>query len=179
MPVMLFRNRTGSAIPVMLLVLIPLSTLHKFRLKELGLRIDNLYACFRIYFLLGIGTIIGILLFKTLKLNYFITLGIGKGVSFETEGFLVSALSQEFGYRAYLSRILKEISDNKYFLTITISILFAFMHIFLNNFSLTFISFLLSLVWTPIYLKYPNLFLMTLLHLLTLLGGRLAFPLVK
>lgn len=174
--IVILIKKTGTNIPIMLIILSFLSLIHRFKPKDLGLRIDNLKTCLFPYLLCAVLVGLGVILFRAL--------GIGAGIKGEKLLMLswgkklLSSFLQEFNYRGYLLRRLKDFSHNKLFLIVFSSLLFAYFHLFFDNpaiVELATLTFVTSLMFSAVYLKYPNLLLITLLHFLVfLVSGFLA-----
>ncbi len=133
--------------------------------RQMGLRTDNLLKTLPIYLLLYVITVVGAYIVKI------------SGVSFDKEIVefrmmwlvFLSSVAQELYYRGYLPIRIKVFTQSKFKVALIISILFGMVHVLLMpiigyNYNLLIFSFLLSLGWTSVYLKHPNLYLMILLH---------------
>lgn len=79
--------------------------------------------------------------------------------------FILVSFLQEFAYRVFLITLLKRIFRNKYTVIVTNAFLFMLLHIIYPQLILFLpIAFLGGILFTYMYMKYPNLVLITCMH---------------
>ncbi len=153
------------------MALVLFATYQRFRknmwhLKDFGLRIDNIKESFSVYV---VCTTIGVslIIFLAEKLQI-------QPRSWElVEVFELALLSivvsvlQELLYRGYLIKLAEEIWASKWWIGITNVIFFTFLHAFYPNLAVILpVTFLGGILFFLIYTKYPNMILVSLMHIM-------------
>lgn len=153
------------------------SRLLRFKLRDLGLRVDNFARAFRS---LRLPTLLAMffttLLFVLTPENLIIDAVYKEIGSYPIiypllVYFLFSSPLQEMVFRAFLIPRLKKISTSPSFLITFSSLIFGLVHLPLGNHFLTIVSFFLGIIWSKNFVKYNNFFALSLSH--SLIGGLL------
>jgi len=131
--------------------------------EDMGLRHDNFKKAFPFYLFFTV-LCIGVLFLIHSNVNmpdvntkiFFI-----KTFAF----FLPSSFFQEFAFRSFLIPRLKEIFESKYVIVFLNAFLFALIHIIYSNWGISLpITFVSGIFFAWLYIKYPNLLLVSLSH---------------
>ena len=134
----------------------------KWKLKDLGVRLDNIKAGVAPYLLLTVVTIAAIIVLAR-QLGY-TTQSIVGNIHFQY-GFIVLSFFQEFLFRSFLIPKLKLLTASPVLVIISNGLLFGFIHIiFPNPLSLFVLSSLLGAGFAAVYFYRPNLMLATIAH---------------
>ncbi len=140
-------------------------------LKSLGIRTDNLKDSLKVYIPAYLLTLLLTYLISTANINFN-----KEPIPFNLVWLVFfSAAVQELYFRGYFLAHTQEVFKSKWSAVPYTSIIFALFHMVLMPFrffgiNIVIFSFLLSLLWTALYIRYPNLYLMILLHFVNNLG---------
>jgi len=137
----------------------------KYSLKQLGFRLDNIKQGFIPYLLF---TILGVIFITILALltDRKPAENIWQYTHFKYLFIPISFL-QELGYRGFLIPKLESILSNKIWVLIINVLLFTFLHIFYFNLHLIIpLTFLGGIGFAALYMKYPNLYLVSISHMI-------------
>ena len=147
--------------------------------EELGLDNKNFFKALPPYFYFTLAGVL-VLVAVSLKANF---------PDVDTKAFFVRTFSlfipvsffQEFAFRTFLIPRLKKIFYSRNTVIIVNAILFSFIHIIYPNLAISIpITFISGLIFARLYLKYPNLWLVTLSHMaLNLTAVLLGFFYIK
>jgi membrane protease YdiL (CAAX protease family) len=158
------EHRKWLFLPVLLLISLSIwREKSNWSWKKLGLRSDNLKKSFLPYL---IGTLFGVVVLIGLAL--LLRRSPAHGWYLEPHFqffFLLSSAFQEFTYRGYLVPKLEKMFTSSALQVLVNALLFTFLHSFFPNPQLVLpLTFIAGLVFTVVYKKYPNLYLITLAH---------------
>jgi len=79
--------------------------------------------------------------------------------------FIPVSFFQEFAFRSFLIPMLKKLYDNKYIVILINAILFTLIHIIFPNLGIGLpLAFVSGIFFAWLYIKYPNLILISLAH---------------
>ncbi len=135
----------------------------KWSLFDLGIRVDNIKDSLLpyIYFIV-IGSFSLILISKVLK-------NVPEKHFYKQKhflfGFVLLSVLQEFLFRSFLIAKLETIFNSMILIILVNTILFTFMHIiYFNKKSVLILLFLSGMIFAYLYLNYPNLILISIVH---------------
>ena len=138
----------------------------KWTHEEMGVRHDNFKKAIPFYLLftvLSLGALFIISQKVSMPMNVFTKIFYWKTFIF----FLPSSFFQEFAFRSFLMPRLKRIFSNNFTIILVNAVLFTWMHVIYSSWGLLMpILFVSGIFFAWLYLKYPNLILVSISHAL-------------
>jgi len=136
----------------------------KWTHEEMGIRHDNFKKALPFYFFFTIGSLITLFLISqkvVMPKDIFTKIFYLKTFIF----FLPSSFFQEFAFRSFLIPRLKHIFNSNFTIIFVNAVLFTLMHIIYSSWGLILpILFVSGIFFAWLYLKYPNLILISVAH---------------
>jgi len=168
----LTRNRWLVIIPMALaLGLMSLShVVHRENAKDLGFRLDNFWASFRIVLIPTIAVLVLVPMFTWLS---------GSALTarpFRTKLLLLPlwALFQQYALQGYINRRVQVLVGQNTVSVLVVAAIFALLH--LPNPVLTGLTFIGGMLWAAIYQRRPNLFALAISHTVCSLVVSICLP---
>lgn len=157
------------AIEVGFAITIILSIIHKIKIKDLGLRTDDLKQSFTYFGFITLFCVLFLIFLKLDPKNKTENVSFWWRNSFIWYMILINDPLQEFFYRGFLMERLKKLFKSPVLIILLNTFLFTFTHIIFKDFRFLIFTFFIGLLWTIAYYRYPNVLAAGLSH--SIIGG--------